>query len=347
MWRTKGQKKIIDLLNRNIQEQNMAHAYLLSGPPHVGKRTLSIELAQALNCEASDSPCGNCRSCRHIAEGKHPDVIFINLELSAEMNRNSNTGDASSRTKIGIDCVKELQHLANLPAYEGKYRVFIFEEAGDLSNEASNRLLKIMEEPPVRVIWLLISAEEFRLLPTVVSRCQQLKLKAMNVDELRDMLIAEYDIEIEKAGFLARLSEGCPGWALSALSDDSIMEQRSTDLDMVVSLISAGIEQRFIYIRKIVTELSKDRKTAKRVIGVARSWWRDLMYVKCDCQEAVVNIDYQEIMEQQSKYLSLAEIKNYIRSLYSIEEQISQNVNTRLAFESLMISMPRIPVLTG
>jgi DNA polymerase III gamma/tau subunit len=118
-------------------------------------------------------------------------------------------------------------------------------------------------------------------------------------------------------------------------------------LDMVVSLISAGIEQRFIYIRKIVTELSKDRKTAKRVIGVARSWWRDLMYVKCDCQEAVVNIDYQEIMEQQSKYLSLAEIKNYIRSLYSIEEQISQNVNTRLAFESLMISMPRIPVLTG
>jgi len=347
MWQTKGQKRIIDLLKRNIQQQNMAHAYLVSGPPHVGKTTLSIELAQALNCEAANPPCGICRSCRHIAERKHPDVIFVNLELSAEMSRNPTTGDASPRTKIGIDCIKELQRLANLPAYEGRYRVFIFEEADQLSNEASNRLLKILEEPPAKVIWLLISAEEFRLLPTIVSRCQQLKLKAMNIAELRDMLMAENNIGIDKAGFLAKLSEGCPGWALSALTDSNIMEQRSKDMDMVVSLISAGIEQRFTYVRKIVVELSKDRQTAKRVIDGARSWWRDLMYVKCDCRDAVVNVDYQSMLEQQSEYLSLTEIKNYIKSLYSTEEQISQNVNTRLAFESLMISMPRKPALTG
>lgn len=347
MWQTKGQKKIIDLLNRNIQQQNMAHAYLLSGPPHVGKTTLSIELAQALNCEAADPPCGICRSCRHIAERKHPDVIFVNLELSAEMSRNSTAGDASPRTKIGIDCIKELQRLANLPAYEGKYRVFIFEEAGQLSNEASNRLLKILEEPPARVVWLLISAEEYRLLPTIVSRCQQLKLKTMNITELRDILIAENKIGIDKAEFLARLSGGCPGWAISALADSNIMEQRSKDMDMVRSLISTGIEPRFAYVRKIMAEFSKDKQTAKRVIDGARSWWRDLMYIKGDCSDAVVNVDYRNILEQQSEYLSLPEIITFIKSLYSTEEQISQNVNVQLAFESLMISMPRKPALTG
>jgi DNA polymerase III subunit delta' len=347
MWRTKGQNKIIDMLKRSIREQNMAHAYLLSGPAHVGKRTLAIEFAQALNCEAPDPPCGNCRSCRHIAEGKHPDIIFVNLELAAEISRNSNTGDPSPITKIGIDCVKELQRLANFPPYEGRYRVFIFEEAVYLSNEASNSLLKILEEPPVRVMWLLISNEKFRLLPTVVSRCQQLKLKPMNIDELRDMLINDHDVEAEKAEFLARLSRGCPGWALSAIVDNSIMEERLKDIDMIATLMSAGIEQRFNYVGRIATELSRDREALNRVITSARSWWRDLMYIKCDCQEAVVNVDYQKMLEQQSRNLSLTEIESYIKSLYSVEEQISQNVNIRLAFESLMISMPRIPTLAG
>ncbi len=325
----------------------MAHAYLLSGPSHVGKKTLAIELAQALNCQAPNPPCGNCRSCRHIAEGKHPDVIFVNLELSAELSRNSTTEDVPSRTKIGIDCVKELQHLANLPAYEGKYKVFIFEEAANLSIEASNRLLKILEEPPIRVIWLLISAEELRLLPTIVSRCQQLKLKPMNNDELKYMLMDDHGVEVERAGFLARLSRGCPGWAISALVDNNILERRSKDIDTFTSLMNAGVEQRFTYVKKTVAELSGDREAANRVIASARNWWRDLMYIKCDCHEAVVNVDYQTILEQQSKNLSLAEIKNYIMSLYSAEEQISQNVNTRLAFESLMLSMPRIPALAG
>ena len=176
MWRTKGQDRIIDLLKRSIKVRNIAHSYLLTGPPHVGKETLSIELAQALNCESPDPPCGQCRSCRHIAERKHPDVVFVNLELSAKMSRNSAESESTPRTKIGIDCIKELQHLANMPAYEGKYRVFIFEETAQLSTEAANRLLKILEEPPDRVIWLLLSSEESRLLPTVVSRCQKLKL---------------------------------------------------------------------------------------------------------------------------------------------------------------------------
>ena len=345
MWRTKGQDRIIDLLKRGMQSQNIAHSYLLIGPPHVGKETLAIELAQALNCESADPPCGQCRSCRHIAERKHPDVVFVNLKLAAELYRNSDEDEVAPRTKIGIDCIRELQHMANMPAYEGKYKVFIFEETAQLSTPAANRLLKTLEEPPDNVIWLLLSSEESLLLPTVVSRCQILKLKPMKLSEIKEILEVDYGIEESKAELLSHLSQGCPGWAISAMEDNGVMEQRFGDIGMMSSLLSAGIEERFAYAGKIASEVSKNRQVAMRFIGSACSWWRDLMLVKGNCQETVVNIDYLAVLEEQAKCISIADIKDFIINLYSAEEQISRNVNARLAFESLMINMPRISIL--
>lgn len=344
MWQTKGQDRILDLLKRSVKTRNIAHSYLLTGPPHVGKETLAIDLAKALNCESPDSPCGQCRSCRHIAERKHPDVVFVNLELSAEMSRNSAERVSATRTKIGIDCIKELQGMANMSTYEGKYRVFIFEETAQLSTEAANRLLKILEEPPDKVIWLLLSSEESRLLPTVVSRCQILKLQPMPLSKLQDILEVDFGIEAKKAEFLSRLSQGCPGWAFSALEDNGVMERRLEDIDMISSLLSAGIEKRFAYAGKIANEVSRNKQIVTRYIGIACSWWRDLMQIKCNCKETVVNIDYIAVLEEQAKYLSLADIKEFIINLYSTEDQISRNVNARLAFESLMLNMPKIPI---
>lgn len=345
MWRTRGQDRIIDLLKRSMQSQSVAHSYLLVGPPHIGKETLAIELAQALNCESVDPPCGLCRSCRHIAERKHPDIVFVNLELAAELNRNSDEDEVTPRTKIGIDCIRELQHMANLPAYEGKYKVFIFEETAQLSTPAANRLLKTLEEPPDKVIWLLLSSEESLLLPTVVSRCQILKLKPMKFSEIKEILEIDYGIEESKAELLSHLSQGCPGWAISTVENNEVMELRSGDIDMISSLIGAGIEERFAYAGKIAGEVSKNRQVAMRFISNACSWWRDLMLVKGNCQEIVVNIDYLAVLEEQAKCISIADIKDFIINLYSTEEQISRNVNARLAFESLMINMPRISIL--
>ena len=312
MWRTKGQDQIIGLLKKSLETQNIGHAFLLTGPPHVGKETLATELAQALNCESPDPPCGQCRSCRHIAERKHPDVVFTNLELSTEISRNSADGWVTPRTKIGIEYIKELQHLANMPAYEGKYKVFIFEEAAQLSTEAANRLLKILEEPPAKVIWLLLSSEEALLLPTVVSRCQKLKFKPMILSEIQEILEMEYGVEESKAKLVSRLSMGCPGWAFSAIENSGVMEQREEGIDMISSLLDAGIEKRFAFAGKMANEMSKDKQVAKRYISIACSWWRDLMHVKANCQETIVNIDYLEELEEQAKCISIVDIKDFI-----------------------------------
>jgi DNA polymerase III subunit gamma/tau len=157
MWQVIGQDKILSLLDYGLKTDSIAHAYLLVGPRHVGKGTLANNLAQALNCEGAGTPCGQCRSCQRIREGKHADVTSIGLD---------------SRAEIGIDDIRGLQRSANLPPYEGKCKVFIIDEAEYLSTEAANALLKILEEPPPRVVWLLLAADEERLLATIISRCQ-------------------------------------------------------------------------------------------------------------------------------------------------------------------------------
>jgi len=161
MWQVIGQDKALALLDRSLKENNVAHAYLFVGPRHIGKKTLALNLAQALNCDADKPPCGQCHSCRRILEQKHADVTCIGLD---------------SKTEIGIDDIRKLQRLANLPPYEGKRKVFIIDDAEYLSTEAANSLLKILEEPPPKVVWVLLTAEEPRLLPTIVSRCQRLEL---------------------------------------------------------------------------------------------------------------------------------------------------------------------------
>ena len=325
MWQVIGQDKILALLDRSLEENNTAHAYLLVGPHHVGKRTLALNLAQALNCDGHKPPCGQCYSCHRILEHKHADVICIGLD---------------SKTEIGIDAMRELQRLANLPPYEGKCKVFIIEDAEYLSTEAANSLLKILEEPPPKVVWLLLTAEEARLLPTVISRCQRLELKPMPLEQVEQILISGYNIDAGKAKLLARLCHGCLGWAISSLADD-ILEQRSQRVTKLSSLTSASLEQRFAYAQELATQFSQNRRSVAEVMGTWLGWWRDLMLIKGDCKEAIANIDYEMALEKQAKSLSLNEIKEFLVNLHLVQEEISKNVNPRLAVESLMLNLPR------
>ena len=111
MWQTIGQPKILDLLQRALERGTLSHAYLIIGPPQVGKMTLALDLAMSLNCRAGKgkSPCGECLSCRKIANGKHADVQIVGL------NMNQISEDAKERTEIGIEQIKEMLHSASLP----------------------------------------------------------------------------------------------------------------------------------------------------------------------------------------------------------------------------------------
>ncbi|HEY4711181.1 MAG TPA: DNA polymerase III subunit delta' [Dehalococcoidia bacterium] len=329
MWQVAGQDKILSLLDYSLKTNTIAHAYLLAGPRHVGKGTLAVNLAQALNCDGPELPCGQCRSCQRILEGKHADVTPIGLD---------------SRTEIGIDDIRGLQRLANLPPYEGKCKVFIIDDAEYLSTEAANSLLKILEEPPPRVVWLLLAAEEERLLPTIISRCQRLELKPVPSERIQEVLVNSYKVDANKAKLLTQLCHGRLGWALSALANDKILEQRAQRIDKLVSLLtptSRSLEQRFAYAQELASQFSQDRRAGAEIMEIWLDWWRDLMLIKGGCQEAIINVDYETTLEEQARGLSLSEIKEFLANLGLLQEVISKNVNPRLAWEWLMLNLPR------
>jgi DNA polymerase-3 subunit delta' len=326
MWRVIGQDRILSLLDYGLKTNAVAQAYLLVGPRHVGKGTLAINLAQALNCDGPEVPCGECRSCQRIREGKHADVTPIGLD---------------SRTEIGIDDIRGLQRLANLPPYEGKCKVFIIDEAEYLSTEAANSLLKILEEPPPGVVWLLLASEEERLLPTIISRCQRLELKPVPSGRVQEVLVNSYNVDADKAKLLTQLCHGRLGWALSALADNDVLQQRSQRIAKLVALSTARLEQRFAYAQELAGQFSQNRKAGAEVIELWLNWWRDLMLIKGGCQEAIINVDYREILEEQARGLNLSEIKGFLADLDFFQGAISRNVNSRLASEWLMLSLPR------
>ncbi len=335
MWQVVGQNKIVSLLQRSLAGEALAHAYLLVGPPHVGKMTLALNLAQALNCEAAEPPCGECASCQKITSAGHADVQIIGLTTE------QNSTEAKPQAEISIDQVRQIQHSASLPPFEGKYKVFIIDGAEFLSNEAANCLLKTLEEPVGRVIFILLTTNDKLLLATVVSRCQRLELLPLAATEVEATLNSRQGIESQKAKLLARLSRGCLGWALSAASDDSLLQQRAERLARLVDIIKADYEERFAYAAQLVDQFSRRRGSVQEVLDLWLNWWRDLLLVKVDRGDTITNVDFEATLIDWARDFSLAQIRAFINNIQAAGKQLRQNANPRLVLEVLMLSMPR------
>jgi len=288
--------------------------------------TLALNLAQALNCQEADPPCGRCDVCQKIASGKHADVQIIGL----------NSGNS---TEISIDQIREMQHSSSLPPFEGKYTVFIIDGAELLSTEAANCLLKTLEEPVGGVIFILLTTNGTVLPATVVSRCQKLELHPLPVSQIEAALSERWGIERQKAELLARLCHGCLGWALSVAVDDSLLQRRAERLDRLLDIVSGDYEQRFDYVAQLVAQFSQSRALVQETLDLWLDWWRDLLLVKLG-SSAITNIDRQAVLVDMAKGYSLAQIRGFINSIHGVGEQLRQNANPRLVLEVLMLSIP-------
>ena len=343
MWQVIGQTRVVSLLKHGLESGALVHAYLFIGPQHIGKMTLALDLARALNCAAADRPCLECISCKKIGAGSHTDVQVIGLTQNEE--------EVETR-RISIDQIKDLQHSANLPPFEGKHKVFIIDGAELMSIEAANCLLKTLEEPVDKVTFILLSIND-RLLPaTVVSRCQRLELQPLPIAEEAAALIEHRNMPPERARLLAGLSHGCPGWAIAAAGDESILEQRSEDLNRVVDIIKADYEERFAYVARLAAGFTQNRGAVYDVLVRWLDYWRDLMLVKLGCYDMIANIDRKDELIKMAGNYRLSRIKDFIKSIESAAEQLRQNVNTRLALEVLMLDIPKEevtspPIISG
>lgn len=226
-----GQEHVAQTLRNAVAQGRVHHAYLFAGPRGTGKTSTARVLAKALNCEQGPTPepCGECDNCKAIQAGRFMDVIEI---------------DAASHR--GIDDIKDLREKVKYGPAEGRYKVYILDEAHQLTNDASNALLKTLEEPPPHAFFVLATTEAHKFLPTIMSRCQRFDFRAIPpvaiVEALRHIAGRE-GVTIDEAAL----------WTIAEAAGGAMRDAESI-FDQVVAFAEGGI----------------DRETVAAVLGLTR-----------------------------------------------------------------------------
>ena len=333
MWDVVGQDHILRQLEFGLKWDRLAHAYLLAGPAHVGKMTLAIEIARAVNCIArQESPCGDCAQCTRIAAGNHADVRVVGKVSRAE-------GEAA-RTVIGIQEVREVLHQVSLKPFEGSRIVVIFDGVESLSDEAANALLKTLEEPPDQVTLLLLTTNEDAILPTILSRCRRLSLLPVPRPQMVDALVSRESCDRERAEELVRLSRGCYGWARSVLREPELWEARGEVLDRLAQVCRSGLEDRFAYANELAAQFSRDRDSSQQLLFEWQRWWRDLLLIKEGADGYLHNADRADELRLHATGVTTAQIVGFLERINKTLTALEQNANARLACEVLMLNLP-------
>lgn len=325
-WPIFGHHWAVDLLDRGLRAGRLPHALLLAGPTQVGKRTLALAVAAALICSAEEKPCGQCRSCRLVAQGVHPDVRLV-------------SADDSERGREGvlkIDQMRAVQREASLAPMEARHKIFVLRELERANLPAANALLKTLEEPPAQVVLLLTSARPHALLPTIISRCQVLTLRGLPQQQVAEALVTHWGAGRERADLLARLAEGRLGWAVQRLTDDKAWDERIRRLAEARELPRQNRVQRLAY----ADELSRSPAALQPTLALWASWWRDVMLVQQGCSGFVRNIDLAADLAREAAGYDPSHVQRYLARLQAAPTQINQNVNARLLLETLVLHLP-------
>ncbi len=332
MWQVVGHDWVVTLLKKSISTERVSHAYLFTGPPHVGKRTLALNLAQALNCQDQEKPCGQCVSCRKISNGVHPDVRVIDRQYQAHLREET----LAQQKELRIDTIRTIEEEVSLKPFEGQRKVFIIREAEAMTSEAANCLLKTLEEPPAHAVLLLTASDTRLLLPTIVSRCQVFVLRLVAMVVIERELQSRYGLDQERATFLARLSEGRIGWAITASQDSAVLEQREERLKQLLALPKMGRMDRLDYAQ----QLSHQPHLIRGVLELWLGWWRDLLLIKGGCGGMIRNVDLRIPLEEQASRHDPKEIFWFIKAMRETVRQLEDHVNPRLGLEVLMLDLP-------
>src|SRR5215208_5799964 len=332
-WNLIGNDWAVDMLRKHIIRGTTRHAYLFAGPPGLGRRTLALRFAQALNCQTSLAPgipCGQCRDCKQIGAMHHADLSII--EPTIKDPNNSKELIPAPNGEIRIQQIRDLQRTINLKPYQSRYRILIFVRFQQANIEACNALLKTLEEAPSYAVLILTTDNPEQLLPTIVSRCEVLRLRPLRVEEVQSALESR-GLESGKAKLIAHISGGRFGYALRLLGNEAILEKREERLNDLLSLISASRVEKFAYADK----LSRDKESMRQAILIWLSYWRDIMLRTAQAETPLVNIDRNVEIEDLAGRLDLSISRRVVSGLEDVLGKMERNVNSRLLAEVLLL----------
>ena len=333
-WNLVGNQWAEEILQSHLSHDNLRHAYLFTGPEGVGREALAIAFAKAINCENPPEKggfCDVCRNCVQIGKQQHVDLHVVEREGGSK--------------QILVGQVRELQKKLSMTPFQAKFHVVLFRNFEDAHVSAANALLKTLEEPNARVVLLFVVDHVNNLLPTIVSRCQELQLRPVPADELASALITRFGVAPQEAALLAYVSGGCPQLALRLHADESLMTKRVQCLQDLLALVKMDRVERFAYVEELGLHSRKDEKKEavadlRDCLKVWFNFWRDVLVMKHTPNVKPINLDVQNEIVNVANAVSVEVALAQVEALEKMMVMMGTNANLRLMTEVLVLDLP-------
>ena len=319
----------VRILTTFLKYGTIPHALLFTGIEGVGKESTALAFAMACNCSGQDSdpgqpepdiPCGHCKSCRKIETGNHPDIIRV----------------TPSGPFIKISQIRSLCQTLALKPYEAKRRVVIITGAQGMNPAAGNAFLKMLEEPPLKTILILLATHTSDLLPTIVSRCQQIRFKPISREKLESVLVDEHGINPGEAMILTTMAGGSISRAL-LMHRAQWVSRRNWLINEMEALTSGPVNRLLAF----GEQLSKNKDSLQDSLEVMKSWLRDLVVSQMNAGR-IINRDLIPEIQHVTQKMSVSALLDRIDTIQETQNAIHTGTNLRLAMEAMLLKLARI-----
>jgi DNA polymerase-3 subunit delta' len=358
-----GQERVKGLLQKALSSEQIAHAYLFFGPEGIGKDALVLEFAKTLSCTTKNTEaCDSCNSCKQFDALQHPN---INLIFPLPVGKNEKTGDdpfiGLSDAQMGdirhqiaqkahdpyyqieiekanfikINSVRSVKREASMSTLEAGRKIFLIFNADQMNAEASNSLLKTLEEPLPGTMLLLTTSSKDQLLPTIISRCQEIRCDLLKEEEIESALIERDRIDPSTARIAAEMSNGSYAAARRLLSQ-SIMEERKEIVDFLRMVLSKQRSPLIEHLEELASPA--DRIAIERWLKLLQTWLRDAMLMQKNGSVRILEEEKQSMSNFISKFPQ-ANLSEALKTTEKAIAHLNKNIYLPLVLTTMTLEL--------
>ncbi len=308
-----GHETVKKSLQAAISNDRISNAYVFEGIEGVGKKLCAKIFAQSLVCESDTPPCGKCSACVQAIAGTAPDIITLTKD--------------KDKASIGVDNVREqIISEVYLKPRNAKRKIFLINNGDELSTEAQNALLKVLEEPPAYVTFIICVTAKEKLLQTVLSRSQTVTFFPVAKAEVVRCLKENSSLDEDNAQFIASLAQGSIGKAIALSSDNSKKERMDKTVQALINL-----KKNSLRIREMVDFLTEEKENVTEIFECMCTFLRDCVMVKTNMENSVIFFDKLSDMRVFVQDLSKKRLISAFDKIKDLELKLKQNLNFNAA----------------
>lgn len=318
-----GQEHIKAQLQGAIENQKVSHAYLICGENRSGKEFIAKIFAEALLCEKKGTePCEECHSCKQAESLNHPDIIFVAHEKP---------------NVIGVEDVRDgINNTVLIKPYNSPYKIYIIEEADNMTVQAQNALLKTIEEPPAYAVFILLCSSTDVMLPTILSRCVVLNMKPVKDAEMREYLMKQLGVPDYRAEICIAFARGNVGRAKALASSEDFDKIRKEALSLLKNIYDMEMAEVLEALKRI-KDYGFNIDDYLDIMGV---WYRDVLLFKAthDVNHLIFRDEIQYINKVASR-TDYEGIEEVTKALQTAKTRLRSNVSFELTMELLLLTI--------